>query len=81
MKETSPSRASGEVFTASQSGVAIEVPANIDKLSGGRCHEQGGLTGFLIRQRGSFSTETNPLTGPRSCLGLNEIERLHSLLS
>jgi hypothetical protein len=35
MKGTSPSQACGEVLPARQSGVTIEVPANIDNLSEG----------------------------------------------
>lgn len=36
MKGTSPSQASGEVFTTNQSGEKVEIPANINCLSSGK---------------------------------------------
>jgi transposase len=58
MKGTSPSQASGEVFTASQAGVTIEVPANIVNLSEGEVMDK--ITTKVVRHS---SAETVTVIG------------------
>jgi transposase len=58
MKGTSPSQASGEALSASQSGVTIEVPANIDNLSEGEVMNK--ITTKVVQHA---STETVTVVG------------------